>query len=56
MPQPDEKNAALFLASGKARQISGIDLVVDVGAPPGDTVSRQAAMEEAIGVTFQGQA
>ena len=52
----DIAEAALFLASDRARQITGIDLVVDAGASLGDTVNRQAAMEEAFAGILQGQA
>lgn len=52
----DIAEAALFLASDRARQITGFDLIVDGGASLGDTMNRQAAMEQAIGDIVQGKA
>ena len=40
----DIAEAALFLASNRSAQITGLDLIVDAGASLGDKVNRQAKM------------
>jgi len=50
----DIAEAALFLASDRAAQITGLDLVVDGGASLGDRINRQQEMTEKIGGILAG--
>jgi len=50
----DVAEAALFLASDRAAQITGLDLVIDGGASLGDRVNRQQDMGEKIAAILAG--
>lgn len=50
----DIAEAALFLASDRAAQITGLDMVIDGGASLGDRVNRQQEMGEKIAAILSG--
>lgn len=50
----DIAEAALFLASDRAAQITGLDMVVDGGASLGDRVNRQQDMNERMAAILAG--
>jgi len=50
----DIAEAALFLASDRAAQITGLDMIVDGGASLGDRVNRQQEMNDRIAAILAG--